>query len=265
MIQSPERQHRHREAKSQLNKINRNRNSVLVIHYSCEGFYDRPGGRTSRIVSIAVRNLETAETKSFSVLQIAERDKKLPSEDIKARYEEFEKEMLEEFYDYAKNHRNHTWLHWNMRSITYGFAALEHRCKVLGGEPFEIQESRRCNLAQVLDQLYGVDYIDRPHLENLIKENSITDLDFLSGEDEAKGFENGKYPEMHRSTERKVAVISDIADRASDNTLITKVQLTKNFSGRFAGVIEKIKKHWLVTLLFIIGAIASILTPFVCG
>lgn len=265
MSQSPERQHRRREAKSQLTEINQNRNTVLVIHYSCEGFYDRPGGRAPRIVSIAVRNLETAETKSFSVHQIAERDKELRIEDINARYEEFEKKMLEEFYDYAKSHRNHTWLHWNMRSINYGFAALEHRHKVLGGEPFEIQESRRCNLAQSLDQLYGVDYIDRPHLENLIKENSITNLDFLSGEDEAKAFENGKYAEMHQSILRKVAVISDIADRASDNTLITKVRPTENFSDHFSGVIEKIKKHWLVTLLCIIGAIASIITPFVCS
>lgn len=265
MSQSPERSSRHREAKRQLTKISENRNSVFVIHYSCEGFYDRPDGRTPRIVSIAVRNLETAETKSFSVLQIAERDKELPIEDINARYEEFEKKMLEEFYDYAKSHRNHTWLHWNMRSIYYGFAALEHRHEVLGGEPFEIQEARRCNLAQVLDQLYGVDYIDHPHLENLIKENSITNLDFLSGEDEAKAFKNGKYAEMHRSTLRKVAVISDIADRASDDTLITKVRLTENFSGHFSRAIDKIKKHWLVTLIFIIGAIASITTPFVCS
>lgn len=257
MSKIPERLPHQREAREQLAKISENCNNVLVIHYSCESFYNHPSGMTPRIASIAVRNLATAQTHSFSIHLVAERYTELASRNINEEYEEFERKMLEEFYNYAKNHRNYTWLHWNMRSANYGFAALEHRYSVLGGEPFEIQESRRCDLAQLLDRLYGTDYIDPPHLENLIKKNSITNLDFLSGKDEAKAFEDDQYAEMHLSNIRKVAVISDIANRAADNTLITKVQLTKDSGGSSGRGI----KNWL-RRLHITGSIASITSWF---
>ena len=257
MNEVPKRLPHHREAREQLTKISENRKNVLVIHYSCESFYNRPSGRAPQIASIAVRNLETAQTESFSILRIAERDKEFQIGYINEHYEEFEKKMLEEFYNYAKNHRNYIWLHWNMRSANYGFAALEHRYRVLGGNPFEIQESHRCDLARLLDQLYGTDYITRPHLENLIKKNSITNLDFLTGEDEAKAFENDQYAEMLLSNLRKVAVISDIADRAADGTLITNVGSTEDSSGRFRRII----RNWFKQL-HIIGSIASISSWF---
>jgi len=45
---------------------------VVVIHYSCESFYDRPDGSSPRITSIAIRNLATGQTTSFSIHQMAE-------------------------------------------------------------------------------------------------------------------------------------------------------------------------------------------------
>ena len=91
-----------REAKRQLTEINKNRNNVVVIHYSCESFYNRPDRTSPRITSIAVRNLATGQIESFSIHQIAERDKKLSVKEIETHYDELEKKMLEEFYDYAK-------------------------------------------------------------------------------------------------------------------------------------------------------------------
>jgi hypothetical protein len=44
----------------------------LVIHYSCESFYDKTDGRTPRVTSIAVRNLASGQTDSLSIHQIAE-------------------------------------------------------------------------------------------------------------------------------------------------------------------------------------------------
>lgn len=257
MSKIPDRLPHQREARERLSKISENCNNVLIIHYSCESFYNHPNGGTSRIASIAVRNLATAQIDSFSIHLVAERYKELAGKDINEHYEEFERKVLEEFYNYVKNHRNYTWLHWKMRSANYGFAALEHRYRVLGGNPSEIQESRRCDLAQLLDRLYGNDYIDPPHLENLIKKNSITNLDFLSGKDEAKAFENDQYTEMYLSNIRKVTAISDIADRAANNTLITKVQLTKD-SGSSSG---RGIKRWL-RRLHITGSIASITSWF---
>ena len=82
MSKASERLRRRREAKGQLTEINKKRDNVVVIHYSCESFYDRPDGKSPRITSIAVRNLVTGQTESFSIHQIAERDKKLTIEDI---------------------------------------------------------------------------------------------------------------------------------------------------------------------------------------
>ena len=124
MGKASERLRRRREAKKQLTEINKNRNNVLVIHYSCESFYNRLDRTSPRITSIAVRNLATGQTESFSIHQIAERDKKLSIESINSHYDELEKKMLKDFYDHAEKHKNYTWLHWNMRNINYGFCSI---------------------------------------------------------------------------------------------------------------------------------------------
>jgi hypothetical protein len=46
--------------------------NVMIIHYSCESFYDRANGKTPRITSIATRNLSSGQTESFSIHKIAE-------------------------------------------------------------------------------------------------------------------------------------------------------------------------------------------------
>ena len=247
-----------REAKRQLTEINKNRNNVVVIHYSCESFYNRPDRTSPRITSIAVRNLATGQIESFSIHQIAERDKKLSVKEIETHYDELEKKMLEEFYDYAKGHQSHTWLHWKMRNINYGFAALEHRYKVLGGKPFEIHESCRCDLSLLLHWLYGDDYIEHPLLKNLVEKNSLTHPNFLEGPDEAKAFENSEYVKLHQSTLCKVDTISHIADRAAGSTLKTDAKLTGIYGNYFVFVMEKIKENWFFILLGIIGSVASI-------
>jgi hypothetical protein len=79
---------RRRAAKKELDRLFEAPHSVLAIHYSCESFYDRPDGSSPRITSIAVRNLASGQTVSFSIHQLAERDKKVRVEDIEASYDE---------------------------------------------------------------------------------------------------------------------------------------------------------------------------------
>ena len=107
--------------------------NIWVIHYSCESFYDRPEGRSPRITSIAVRSLNSGQTRSFSIHQVAERGR-VPHGEIVDRYDELERRMLDEFFDHIGGHRNMHYLHWNMRDINFGFAAIEHRYRVLGGD-----------------------------------------------------------------------------------------------------------------------------------
>ncbi len=159
---------------------------VLVIHYSCENFYDRNHGKTPRVTSIAVRNLGSGQTESFSIHKIAEQEGKDFNE-IATTYDELEKEMLEEFFKHASENQGKTWVHWNMRDINYGFIALEHRLKVLQGKPFVLSEDKKIDLARAMVALYGINYIGYPRLVNLIEKNEITSKDTLTGERRSYG------------------------------------------------------------------------------
>ena len=247
-----------KEAKRKLVEICENKDRVLVIHYSCESFYDRGEVESPRVTSIAVRNLATAQTKSFSIHQFAERGRKVSSGEIDDYYDQLEKRVLEEFFDYAKKHEGYIWLHWNMRDAKYGFEALEHRFKVHDETPFRIREPFRCDLARLLVELYGVNYIGHPRLETLAIKNDIGILDFLNGEGEARAFNDKRYVALHRSTLRKVDIISDIAFRAVDGTLATDTKRKKIYGSYFPFLMEKMKEHPLYSLVCLLGALASI-------
>jgi hypothetical protein len=135
-----------KEAKKLLAECLRNPETVIVVHYSCESFYDRPDGSSPRITSIAVRKLDSGLTTSFSIHQMAER-KHLSREKLEEQYDELEKQMLKEFYEYVKQHQTHKWVHWNMRDANYGFPAIEHRYRVLGGTSVQLHESKLFDLS----------------------------------------------------------------------------------------------------------------------
>lgn len=48
----------HKDAKEQINSFYENDSHCLIIHYSCESFYDIKDGKTPRITSIAVKYLK---------------------------------------------------------------------------------------------------------------------------------------------------------------------------------------------------------------
>lgn len=64
---------------------------VYAIHYSCESFFDDLDGRSRRITSIAVMNLKTGQTNSFSIHQVAEVTRVQPS-DIVSQYDSLERD-----------------------------------------------------------------------------------------------------------------------------------------------------------------------------
>lgn len=155
---------RRKKARREVEEIHKNENHVLIIHYSCESFYDRESGQTPRITSIAARNFASGQTESFSIHKVAELAV-CPPEDIETRYDELEKKMLGEFYDFLESHASYDWVHWNMRDINYGFAALEHRFKVLRGKPkARLDESKKHDLSRIIVALYGPSYIAHPRM-----------------------------------------------------------------------------------------------------
>lgn len=205
--------------------------NVWVVHYSCESFYDRSEGRSPRVTSIALRKLDSAQTISFSIHQVAER-RRIPFQHIEQHYDELEKEMLAALFDHLSNHRGMKYLHWNMRDANYGFQAIEHRYRVLGEEPYVTEDDRKFDLSRILIDIYGVGYIDHPRMEKLLARNHIAPRDFLNGSGEAKAFEDRNFSALHQSTLRKVDVIANIASRAHDRNLKTNTTWWEMHGGR---------------------------------
>lgn len=247
---------RRKEARKELSELFANGKSVVVVHYSCESFYDRQDGSSPRVTCIAVRNLASGQTKSFSIHQMAEKGRKKPA-DIAANYDEFEKRMLKEFFEYAKTHIRSQWLHWNMRDINYGFAALEHRAQTLGNSSVEIPEENRHDLARMFIAIYGVGYIGHPRLEKLIELNKITARDFLVGAEEAKAFENREFVKLHQSTLRKVDVLANLAERAENGTLKTNATWWEVHGGTLGAATEWLREHWVISGISATGSVAA--------
>ena len=250
---------RRKKAKLKLDELYERSETVLIIHYSCESFYDRPNGKTPRITSIAVRNLSSGQTESFSIHKVAEL-KNLAFQDIPQDYDSLEKEMLGEYFAFVQSHQGHYWVHWNMRDINYGFQAIEHRYRILGGEPFKIEEANKFDLARALIVVYGISYIGHPRLQRLIQKNKITEIGFLNGQQEAEAFDNGEYVKLHQSTLRKVDILANIFERTIDKSIKTNARWKDIYGLSPAIVGEILKEHWFFSLLGFIAIVFGIIT-----
>ena len=249
---------------ARLDSMSTKRDMCLVIHYSCESFYDIKDGRTPRVTSIAVRQFSSGQTSSFSIHKSAEL-KKVEHAKISQNYDELEKEMLSEFFDFLKTKPDYTFVHWNMRDINYGFQAIEHRFKALGGKPAVVSNDKKLDLARVLVTLYGVKYA--PHgksgrLHSLMEKNHITAKDVLNGAEEAGAFEEQEYVKLHQSTLRKVDVIANILDRTLDGTLKTNASWAEKNGIHPSVLLETITQHWVYSLLSVIALIVGFIVLF---
>jgi len=223
-----------------------NADQLNVIHYSCESFYDNPGGGSRQVTSIAVLHVGSGLTTSFSIHQMAER-LKVETNEISSNYDKIERAMLDGFYEHVKHRSNdHQWIHWNMRDNNYGFPAIAHRYEVLGGQPESIPTSHLFNLAEALPEIYGDNYMkhgEHGRLDSLSRHNKFTLNDFLSGEEEADAFVKQKYVKLHLSTLRKVRLIRDIAVRASDGRLKTSANWWQLHGASAVGVVDDLLDH----------------------
>lgn len=252
---------RHKKAKDLLSDLYDSPNYILIIHYSCESFYDIKEGRSPRITSIAVRYLRSAQTKSFSIHKVAEVER-VGFTEIENRYDELEKKMLTDFFSFAREHKDYKWLHWNMRDINYGFEAIENRLTVLGVEPFHLDDNKKIDLARELINKYGAHYIGHPRLTKLLEKNSVATLDLLSGAEEAKAFEQKEYVKLHQSTLRKVDVMESILKRTVEETIKVNSKWFQMYGLTPQGIYEAFKENWFASLILtIVGILIGWLLP----
>lgn len=252
---------RRKQAQSKMESLIGNANITLIIHYSCESFYNRTDGKTPRVTSIAIKNLSSGQIDSFSIHKIAEQ-KQIDFDQIDVNYDELEREMLDEFFEFVRSRQHYSWVHWNMRDINYGFAAIEHRFRVLGGKPISITENNKFDLSIALEDLYGSGYIGHPRLESLVDANEMTKKDFLTGREEAEAFENKEYIKLHQSTLRKVGVIKRIFDCTCDNTLKTNAKWVDRYGYTPKVLLELIKEHWIWTCISMLAVIWGLIARF---
>lgn len=259
MGQATRRIQRRKKARLDVSNLVEHADQVIVIHYSCESFYDRSDGSSPRITSIAVRNLNTGQTTSFSIHQMAER-KSYDIAALEQHYNQLERQMLNDFYDFVKTHQNYKWLHWNMRDINYGFPAIAHRYRVLKGKPIDIDNANLYDLSRILIDIYGVKYINHPRLESLVEKNKITKQDFLNGKEEAFAFESKQYVRLHQSTLRKVDIFANILDRVDNNILITNATWKDVYGNYPQALLEFLQeKWWIVAVIGLLGIVSDIL------
>lgn len=255
---------RRKEARQALMSISESREHTLIIHYSCESFYDIKDGRTPRITSIAARHFASGSTDSFSIHKSAELNS-ISFADIDANYDSLEKKMLDEFFRFLEIHQHYRFVHWNMRDINYGFQAIEHRYRVLGGAPTSIHDSKKTDLARLLIDIYGPGYAAHGksgRLHTLLDLNSIKTKDALTGAEEAQAFAGKEYVKLHQSTLKKVDVIDNLLDRFIDGSLKTQARFGHKYGYHPAIVLEIMQEHWMFSFVGLAIAIVSLVAVF---
>ena len=262
IVPNPKRQ---KAALKTLDDLFSNPQSVFVIHYSCESFYDRKDGRSPRITSIALRNLASAQTRSFSIHQLAEING-TPLGKIEQHYDKLEEEMLSKFFSHIAGYQGVRYLHWNMRDSNYGFQAIEHRFRTLRKTEdclHVVDDSQKVDLSRLLQDVYGLDYIGHPRLEELLSKNNIVRRDFLNGKEEAEAFENQSFASLHQSTLRKVDILGNLALLAHDRRLKTNTTWWGMRGGRITACLNWIGEHPMVVVFGLVLTAASILIAII--
>lgn len=250
-----------RRSRALIENLYQDSNRVYVIHYSCESFYDNATGESKRVTSIATRNLKSGQTKSWSIHKEAELGKQLNN--MQAELDKFEKAMLKGYFQWLERHKDCRFLHWNMRDENFGFFALEHRFRVLGGKPFELQDDKKIDLARELVALYSRNYA--PHNDSrgrkgrimaLAELNDASDQDALPGAEEAEAFVNAEYIKMHQSTLRKLDLFANFFERTHDKSLKTASTWRDRHGVHPVVIFEAMKEHPLYTALIVLSPLA---------
>lgn len=256
-----------REARLILKKLENINGKALVVHYSCESFY-RKAGYTPRVTGIGILNKENNESIIFSLHLSAQILKKDISNLSNTDLNEVEKYMLDEFSRYVSSHMSYLWIHWNMRSASYGFQAISNRYRILGGQEISISDSNKIDLLQVFGKLFTYSFeVHKPYgqLLNLANRNKISVRDALPGADEAAAFEEKDYLKLHMSTMRKVEIIDRLLTTYQCGKLTHNSKVREIYDVTIPGVIMLVKESpfllliWTIIIFIFSTALSSVI------
>jgi hypothetical protein len=193
------------DQKNFFQSIKKRPNDFLIIHYSTESLYDEGlQGLSPRITSIVVMHFDGGQTNSFAIHTAAEQ-LGIPKDDVATRYDEIESHLLKDFYNFVKTARDKYWVHWQMKSVKFGFEHIEHRFKYLTKEtPQPIPVENRISLVDCLRQRYGDDFAPHPQMREFMLLQGELPRSFLMGDEESASFGRKEFVTMNASTISKV-------------------------------------------------------------
>ncbi len=206
---------------------------VWIVHYACTNFNDPI--YPARITCIAIRPLSDTSTKLFSILNEAQKIH-LDIEKIQQNLDLLESKMLSHFFDFVHNLHQPTWLHWNMRDAQYGFEAIENRYQCLTDKNNAHIHGKKVDIADAFQKIYGSNYANHPRLQCVCILNDISQLNFITGAEEAQAFLNGEYNKIQNSLLRKLCCIHSLVQKCVDNSL--KTNQTVNATSQLSTCIE---------------------------
>lgn len=242
------------KARKEVEDLHQESRKVYFIHYSCESFDKDSSTGSVKVAQISIGRLLDGQTQSWSILKSAELQGCLDT--IPENFNRLEKMMLDGFFQFLSKHDDCYFVHWNMRNDHYGFPALEHRHRALGGVPCVVRDAQKIDLSRLLWRLYGDHYANHTsksgkpgRLFRLIELNSIGDKGALPGEAEPKAFEAGDYLKVQESTLRKLEIFNCIFELARRKKLKTDTSWLDTSRLHPLLILDTIKRHWLVTLI----------------
>lgn len=239
----------------ELKYILKIRSKVLIVHYSCESFLNLRN-RVPRITSIAVHNIESGQTISFSIYLTAQ-IKGLGVDKLSETLQnKLEKETLNDFYKFVRKHRSYKWVHWKMRDQVYGFEAINARYRILGGKPVAIANGNKYDLPNIIDQVYTSRYeaiSEEGKLLALAKRNKIPIGHAIPGYQEAKAYQDGSHQLLWMSSQQKVKIISDLLLLTSND----KLKVYANWINVYGLSLGLLKKTSPWSLLILISGIVG--------
>ncbi|WP_338946729.1 hypothetical protein KST17_01920 [Fusobacterium canifelinum] len=259
---------RHKKAKEEIKNIFNQLINYRIIHYPCQSFSHVENGKTAIVTSIAVYSFSSDTTTSFDIQSSAEQlGIEYDNISISDNPKKIEEKLLRDFFEYINTNKNCKYLHWNMRDSQYGFQALVNRFKVLTGEEpeYTIPDIQQKNIAKLLEDYYGTNYVKDPKIKSLIKINSSIKPQFiLFGDEEANAFDKGKYNDLHKSTLAKVRLFEKILNSVNDNKLKVSISFLKSFGASPQALFEKVSsKWWWSFITFFLGIlIGNVLNKF---
>lgn len=233
----------------------------LLIHYACESF-DAALGNPVRITGIAIRNLKTGQTVSWTIFGEAQRKKRTRT--VLQDLDLLERSVLQAFSRHIKKYDDCTFIHWNMRDTKFGFTHLHRRATALGIKLHALQDSCKFDLSNAIYKLYG-DRHAKPvatdgttgRIFSIAELNGIDRREAISGKAEGEAFAQGEYVKIEGSTLRKLGIFSDIFDRLHRGNFKHEAPWRDTWGLSLSAGVHTLRTHWVVTLLIFLGAVGG--------